>query len=509
MDALKQRRVELSEDQDRLQEQSSSAAYRVRELRAGIGGKERQRAAMSGESRGSDRSGMFGAKVPGILADIQKTRFRGRVVGPLGLHLRLTDVIDTSSAETAVERSMGSSLRSFLVTNGEDRAALAAILRRHSAYSEHSITVQAPRPRYNVSRIKDAITVLDLIQFPQGDDDIFNAIIDQQKIDQILVVSNEEECMRRFVVRDARGNENLIPGCRQAVTYNGTVIRYRAGNRSSEIMREPVRHLLVADLTASIKSLDAEISADKEALDFEAKAASRIEAQRKEAASFLDENGRQLQSATKELAGVVRDIRNFEEQLAEAQVNSNVDTGHLEAERKELIQALEDVQAKLEVEKERLHAANAAEKETKAMRSKCEQLKNKIMQKIRDQEREIEQFVEQQELLQRDIEKFENARATQQSECDSLHHSVEAARAQLEKTTETAMAETAALLGDKWDNRPLPVDRKDSRASLEASVSNYLVPCCDDILTSFFFHLSTDRSVEGKSRGRAPPGRAP
>jgi chromosome segregation ATPase len=470
MEALKQRRYELSEDQDKLQEQSSTAAYRVRELKTGIGGKERQRTAMSGESRGSDRSGMFGAKVPAILADIRKTRFRGRVLGPLGLHLRITDVIDTSSAETAVERSMGSSLRSFLVTNGEDRAALAAILRRHSAYSEHTITVQAPRPRYNVSRTKDAVTVLDLMQFPQGDDDIFNAIIDQQKIDQILVVSNEEECMRRFVVKDARGNENLIPGFRQAVTHNGTVIRYRAGNRSSEIMREPVRHLLVADLTASIKGLDAEISADKEALDFELKTASRIEVQRREVMSLLDDNGRQLQSATRELASVLRDIRNSEEQLAEARANSTIDTSHLEAERQELIQALEEVRAKLRVEQERLEAANAAEKEAKAVRTKCEQLKNKIMQKIRDQEREIEQFVEQQELLQRDVEKFETARATLQSECDSLRHSAEEARAQLDKTTETAMTETAALLGDKWDGQPLPVDRKDSRAYLEASV---------------------------------------
>lgn len=474
MEALKRSRQEVSEEADRLQEQSAAAAYRVRELRFGLGGKEKQRAAMSGESRGNDRSGMFGAKVPAILSDIQKTRFRGRVIGPLGLHLRLTDVIEASGAETAVERSMGMSLRSFLVTNGEDRAALAAILRRHNAYSEHSITVQAPRPRYNVQRIKDAITVLDLIQFPPGDDDIFNAIIDQQKIDQILVVSNEEECMRRYVIRDGRGQENLIPGCRQAVTYNGTVIRFRAGNRASEIMREPVRHLLVADLTASIRSLDAEIAADREAVEAESKAAARLESQRREATAALDENGRKMQSATRELASAVRDIRDFEEQLAEAKVNSNIDTSHLEAERQELLQALGDVQTKLDVERERFQAAQAADKEAKAQRTKSEQGKNKILQKIRDQEREIEQFVERQEVVQRDIEKLESARAAQQTECDNLERRLEHAQAQLARLTDTAMAETGALLGDKWDNQPLPIDRKDSRAALEASVSVHI-----------------------------------
>jgi structural maintenance of chromosomes protein 6 len=69
----------------------------------------------------------YGTNIQGVLDDIQKMTWRGEVVGPLGMHVR---VHEPAKWGPLLRSQLGNNLTSFAVTNSHDREQLKAILVR-------------------------------------------------------------------------------------------------------------------------------------------------------------------------------------------------------------------------------------------------------------------------------------------------------------------------------------------------------------------------------------------
>ena len=128
----------------------------------------------------------------------------------------------------AIEKHMGRMLSAFIVTNTDDQRALLAILKNRRCEFQHTVVCQARNPRFNVSRIPDALTVCDTVTIES--DMVFNCLIDQTKMESTIVVHDEEDC-RRFYSRHNGKDVFSDSKIRSALTKHGTKIEIRYGNQ--------------------------------------------------------------------------------------------------------------------------------------------------------------------------------------------------------------------------------------------------------------------------------------
>ena len=128
----------------------------------------------------------------------------------------------------AIEKHMGRMLSAFIVTNTDDQRTLVAILKHRRCDFQHTVVCQNRNPRYNVSRIQNALTISDTVTIEN--DMVFNCLIDQTKMEGTIVVHDEEDCRRFYSCHNGRDafNDNKI---RSALTKRGTKIEIRYGNQ--------------------------------------------------------------------------------------------------------------------------------------------------------------------------------------------------------------------------------------------------------------------------------------
>lgn len=179
------RRSELNLKQTELEESMQSHRQQESFLVNSIRQKESEHAEQSRNS--SDRSRNFGPKIPQILADVSKYSFRGKVIGPIGMHISLSNKLDPRFAGLIVERLIKFHAKNFIVFDPDDRAALAAIIRKHNAYNEHQILLLQQHARYAVTSMpSDVVSALDLVDI--NDPDVFNAIVDGAALERVIVI---------------------------------------------------------------------------------------------------------------------------------------------------------------------------------------------------------------------------------------------------------------------------------------------------------------------------------
>jgi chromosome segregation ATPase len=70
----------------------------------------------------------YGNNIQAVLEEIKKTPWKGDIVGPLGLHVK---VKDPETWAPLIRSLLGSHMTSFAVTNSQDREKLKALLKRH------------------------------------------------------------------------------------------------------------------------------------------------------------------------------------------------------------------------------------------------------------------------------------------------------------------------------------------------------------------------------------------
>lgn len=122
-------------------------------------------------------------------------------------------------------------MSAFVVSNSFDQRALIDILKNHNCEGMHTVVCQGRDNRHNVQSIPNALTVCDAVTIENVA--VFNCLVDQTRMDQTILVNDEDDCMRYISRKNGQDGffDNRIKVAR---TARGTKIECREGNQVSE-----------------------------------------------------------------------------------------------------------------------------------------------------------------------------------------------------------------------------------------------------------------------------------
>lgn len=288
-----------------------------------------------------------GPEMPRAMAAIDReTHWRDKPIGPLGMHMRLTDL----TWAPLVESVLADPLNAFVVTNHDDRARLSRILR--SCRVSNQIITAAPDP-FDYSSGEPEASVLTMLRVLEMDDMIARVLIDAQHIEKSALV-------RERAAGDAlvRQNKRNVQQCFSADLFKitggpkgsstQTVTRYQGAPRFA---RDSSAQL--AEAEASLALLERQITEIDEKL---------AELTDRERASHEDERVRshELAQCQQDLRELRRRIAQIEDQLRE---DEPANVAALEEARAEAEEDMRRVRARFqdtEAQKEALETALAA-----------------------------------------------------------------------------------------------------------------------------------------------------
>lgn len=452
----------------------------MRGIRDSIAHKESECSQLKKDSKSStDRVKRFGSKLPAILADIANERFRRPVIGPIGMHVSLSGRLNAKQSCTVIERVAGNMLRNFLVSEGEDRSILERILRKHNAFNEHRILEQRSAPKYRVEPIPDATSVLDLMVIDEDKPDVFNILVDMCNIDRIIVAENEGEVTRKYVARNNYGRNDFKPGIMRAITLEeDTSITFRNGNRGSEVNMQQCHFLLATDSTESVRDLEASIDVETKLWEQEREALADSQKRRALADKGVIDCNTKLQRLAQELSRLQKIKREQDLRLRDAQQENDVDTTALTAELEDLVSARNEQQIRLDEQNGVLAECKDTEKEMKQKKSNADRKKAVWINRIREQESAVEKFLEEKELIAKDIRLQEKALENSENALKAAQVTLAKVEDSKEKAEVEARAQTRLLI-ENWNGERLRVGDRETADVLRRQVLYH------------YFHIST------------------
>mmetsp|Transcript_12716 Transcript_12716/g.12359 ORF Transcript_12716/g.12359 Transcript_12716/m.12359 type:complete len:1152 (-) Transcript_12716:632-4087(-) len=401
------------------------------------------------------RSSSFGPKVPDILRAIKNQRFKGEVIGPLGVHIKMKDGLNRWGE--ALEKSLFKILSTFIVTNTDDQRVLMKILNTLGCQQQHSVACQIQCPRHSVPSIEGALSVCDAIIV--DNDLVFNCIIDQARADQTIMVADEEEVKQHFEYHNGKLQGFRNPRVKNAITAKGTRVDVRLGNQASQLNPDSFRRLLVADQKELLVGLTERINANKIAFK---------EAKEQQNLSYgaLDILQSQIRRSDDELRAIGSKIRqqqkrkvDLEVEMAEIQAVGRIDTTNLEEEELELKDALDQLLAP-EVEKKALMEEVLGEmKKLKADVNEAEKRKAALERDFKKESSKLEKLVENDESKKREVQRARKDVATKEKAVAYRERMKEDRKVLLQQALDIANEKTPELIED-WDGNPIEIDKK-------------------------------------------------
>jgi len=473
--------TELENQRERASHESKEVYARVHNLERDIRAKQNEcneaRARMTrmerelkGLSQGDrSRVGLFGGNTLAQLLDkINGTRFESGVFGPLGMHITLKEKFKHMG--NAVEKSIWSVLHSFVVDNVHDRNKLMSMIKSVRAERQFSVIFQHKRPKYVINSVRDTDVVLiaDAIQVDQ--DIVFNVLVDQCRIDQVIIVKDEIESNSKTI--RVNGRATFAPGINQAVTFDGRVISYRNGNKSSEQNRFPYRQLLAADTTEAIAHFENEISVARQ----------DVAATEHEIAGLLSEK-RECDKCHREVENKIRKLGSditakrgeksqLQAQLSELRALDKADVrfSAFESELQELKDAEEVVRQKIKDAEEERKASKEALSQAQEEKQKCDVRRRTLAAEMAEKEEMLENFINKQDKVKRNIERQRKVVARKTQVAEEAKQLIEKHIEILRTREEEANSGTPNYISD-WDGRPLELSRKDTKEGLTKKIS--------------------------------------
>ena len=416
------------------------------------------------------RVNRFGYKVSELLGRISRTRFSGPVLGPVGVCVKIKDGYKDWSF--ALERTLFSMLKSFVVTTVQDRNTLYKIMRELGCHTFNSIILQHPCARYNVATTtlpEPFLTVLDALNIDE--DMIFNCLVDQLNIDHVAMAPDENLGLSQLV-ETQNGLRRLKFGLNRFISRNGTTVSFKQGNESSEPPRpnERCQNLLDEDNTAYAATLAAERETVLQEI-------SELQVEMRELNQRHTSGSAELRRLNEALgrndAALKTEHRHkqvLDNKLEEVRAAGGIDTTELEREISDLGEAnkavsfeIEQAQAELELSteevnacKERKAAADTARMELKKRLDKQTDALNKLMEKQADAKKRVAG-------LQKDLDN--KCRALEAFLLEVEKHVVER-----DERVAAAQEKSRELVKD-WDGEPLPLSNKETKHVLERRIA--------------------------------------
>jgi chromosome segregation ATPase len=388
--ASRERRDTATQKLEELKKEAPIWDSQVRSTEKELRGVEDEYRRCSDNSQG--RAHIFGPKIPEILRAIKNFRdiqgFKGEVRGPLGMHVKMKEGFERWGE--ALEKSLFNrgTLSSFVVTSTDDQRVLMKIFK--SLGGQHNVVCQSQGAKYSVPPIEGALTLCDALIVDS--DLVFNCIVDQAKIDQTIMVVDEEEVKKHIECHNGL-NRFRDSRVKKAITAKGTRIEIRMGNQASQLDMAPFKRLLVADQRELLAGLTERISERKVALR-EAKGQQTTLYDRLNVLQSV------LKKSDEELHAIGSKIRHDSKRKGELRAEiadnqaSNIDTTNLEEEKDELQDALNECMVS-EVEKKVLYEEVSAKlKELKADVNEAEKKRTMLERDLKREVSKLEKLLE-------------------------------------------------------------------------------------------------------------------
>ncbi|KAH8645619.1 P-loop containing nucleoside triphosphate hydrolase protein [Xylariales sp. PMI_506] len=302
-------RAELTEKFAESETQYQEAVKLVDDKRTEINGVETRIRTLS--SRQTDPLAAYDQKMPQLLKLIEEDReFRQKPIGPLGLHVQLTK----PEWSSILERTLGNTLNSFIVSCREDQARLSRYLERLKIRECH---VSITRPNLSLHNLKEPEeqfeTVLRVLKFK--DERVRNHLIISNSIEQLLLVTTRKEA--ESIMLDGLPPQNVV-ACithHTAKRGHGLSLTNKRGNlETSFINPYPGRPRMKSDS-------DVEVNLQKETLR-------QLQSELKE----LDSSTRILQQTVQKCSTAVTQHKSRERSLDTAVRNAEAAVNAAEAE---------------------------------------------------------------------------------------------------------------------------------------------------------------------------------
>ena len=121
MDNLQHNNDVANEKRNEIKQKISQATQNIR---------DNERKMRSIQGQGGSKVGLYGEKMPRLVAEIQKksTQFQKPPIGPLGIEVEIRENVSKKFVEV-IETELGNLLSSFLVDNFQDRRVLDRMAR--------------------------------------------------------------------------------------------------------------------------------------------------------------------------------------------------------------------------------------------------------------------------------------------------------------------------------------------------------------------------------------------
>jgi chromosome segregation ATPase len=391
----------------------------------------------------NSRAAMFGRQAPDILLHISRTRFHGEVVGPLGLHIKMKDGYERT--QLAVEKSIGRSLSSFIVTNMDDQRLLSAILNQLKCGQYFNISVQHPCSRHAVPPSAHGVTtVADCIHVEN--DLVFNCLVDVSRIDQTAIAENDEYAQSRLL-RIVNGRKEYISSnIKSILLYDGTLILYKGGNESYESNKVDFKKLLAKDMSEVISNLNEQIQSKRVDLQNSMEQHKYISQCHSDVQRAMNEVENSLRNSNIRNRDIIRRKQDLEIKLSDVQALKNIDTSHLESEQDELIEGIESLNRQLD---EHSITVESAKKELSILNQEkglIDRRKQTVLKTISEQERILNNFIDSHENSRRRIEKIRKDVSDKQKEVDKIARDVEKQDLEREGKYHEAIEKTQTLV---------------------------------------------------------------
>eukprot|EP00980_Cylindrotheca_fusiformis_P021406 scaffold8259_cov143-Cylindrotheca_fusiformis.AAC.24 len=356
------------------------------------------------ESASSNSLGIFGSKCDRVKQMVERTRFRGPVVGPIGAYVKI--VAGKEKFASIAEFSLGNgTLDRFIVTNEHDLKIFQKIRREAGCTQDCGILLQQPFARYNIPPppVEGIETVASVLQI--SDDLVFNCLVDSCKIEEkALSISKEES--ENLLLTQGNGGKYAIRGKIKTVfclpkgdnwnVKNGTI-----GLNSNE---RRLRQTIGVDKSAAIAETRREVQSLKEDMENLRREESKLEHQHTESMKLWNKKKIQLRKNDQELDTIQRDIDALKEEEVSAS-NFDTDTSEFEQAVGEEEQALEALKEQESMLVAQIEERAPAIDDLKARLNEVKVRNEKVLEDMKAAEEELAVYVQNLSQKQEKLEK--------------------------------------------------------------------------------------------------------
>lgn len=400
--------------------------------------------------------------LPAIMSKIAKTNgFHGRVIGPIGAHVKLTSEAAQTGCAMAVERIIGNKLAHFLVQDSHDLAMLKDLI-RSTCYGPDAWAAKAMDvstcyksggiTRYNVDPMPEgAVSIMSCLQI--DDDDVFNYLVNGSGIDTVVIATDETDCRNKYTTQ-VSGELKYIHPIRTCVfKNNGMLFKIVRGSTNTETNRTKFKNLLSEDARGAVQAMMIAVNEEKEVIR-------QKEVQYNAAREPLQEVENRLQQyevRTKQLFGRLKSLQNdkrdLRAELDAAHEAEQTDTTEYESELDELHQHVVTLDHKITDLTGQMTVIGEELKVLKENRKIVDRRRREIAEKIDEKEKALENFVVERQKLVRIFE-GEKLRADKiEREIGAQNTAASEAKHRLDNQEDYARQKSKGLLEipEQWD----------------------------------------------------------